>query len=65
MRVGDLVTVKSSHSFPKLFGIVIDVDHDFYKQRCGDFQDRLHIFWQGESISSEPESYVKLVTHAV
>ena len=64
MGVGDLIKVRTTFSFLSKLGIIVGVDHDFYKMHRGNHQDRLHILWQCGSISFEPESYVRRVSNA-
>lgn len=64
MRVGDLVRVRSTFSFCQNLGIIVDMDHNFYKMHRGNSQNRLHVLWQDGSISCDPESYVKCISDA-
>jgi len=64
MGVGDLINVRTTFSFCSKLGIIVGVDHDFYKMNRGNYQDRLHILWQCGSISCEPASYVKCLSNA-
>lgn len=61
MRAGDLVRIKKQTPDMSI-GIIFGVDHNFYGMtQLGNRMSRLHILWQDDTISTEPESFVEIV----
>jgi hypothetical protein len=65
VQVGDLVKIQAE--FPHCFGLVVEVEKEFYMHQGPlpeDFQDRITVVWQNGDESFEPQSILEVVNES-
>jgi len=65
MKLGDLVKIQAE--IPPCFGLVVEVEKEFYMQQGAmpsDFQDRITVVWQNGDESFEPQSILEVVNES-
>ena len=65
MKVGDLVKPKQKYSNNEVgIGIVFEIEEGFYKTYNDYFEDRLVVYWAHGETTTEPESYVEIISES-